>query len=75
MLKRKWTQRPFHPSLPARAKIDPALYCYRIWPRTVLTIGLFVAATWAGLVVRALFKLAILRSIDASAACDLGIPG
>jgi hypothetical protein len=44
-------------SLPARAKIDPALYCYRIWPRTVLAIGLFVTATWAGLVVCALFKL------------------
>jgi hypothetical protein len=44
-------------SLPARAKIDPALYCYRIWPRTVLAIGLLVTATWAGLVVCALFKL------------------
>jgi hypothetical protein len=44
-------------TLPARAKIDPALYCYRIWPRTVLAIGLFVTAAWAGLVVSALFKL------------------
>jgi hypothetical protein len=26
-------------TLPARAKIDPALYCYRNWPRTVLAIG------------------------------------
>jgi hypothetical protein len=44
-------------TLPARAKIDPALYCYRIWPRTILAIGLFVTSVWAGLVVCALFKL------------------
>jgi hypothetical protein len=44
-------------TLPARAKIDPALYCYRIWPRTVLAIGLFVTAAWVGLVVCTLFKL------------------
>jgi hypothetical protein len=44
-------------TLPARAKIDPALYCYRIWPRTILAIGLFVTAVWVGLVVCALFRL------------------
>jgi hypothetical protein len=44
-------------TLPARAKIDPASYYYRRWPRTLFAIGLIVTAAWIGLLVCALFKL------------------
>lgn len=44
-------------TLPARAKIDPASYYYRIWPRTVFAIGLIVTAAWIGLLVYELFNL------------------
>jgi hypothetical protein len=44
-------------TLPARAKIDPASYYYRRWPRTLIAIGLIVTATWIGLLLCALFKL------------------
>ena len=44
-------------TLPARAKIDPASYYYRRWPRMVFAIGLIVTAVWVGLLVCALFKL------------------
>ena len=44
-------------TLPARAAIDPASYYYRIRPRTVLAIGLFVTAAWISLLVCGLFKL------------------
>jgi hypothetical protein len=36
---------------PARAKIDPASYYYRRWPREVVAIGLIVTAAWIGLLV------------------------
>lgn len=42
---------------PARAKIDPASYSYRRWPRTVFAIGLIVTAAWIGLLVYELFNL------------------
>jgi len=44
-------------TLPARAKIDPASYYYRRWPRMVFAIGLIITAAWTGLLVCALFKL------------------
>ena len=44
-------------TLPARAKIDPASYYYRRWPRTLIAIGLIVTAAWIGLLLCALFKL------------------
>ena len=44
-------------TLPARAKIDPASYYYRRWPRTVFAIGLIVTAAWIGLLVYELFNL------------------
>jgi len=44
-------------TLPARAKIDPASYYYRRWPRTLFAIGLIVTAAWVGLLVYELFNL------------------
>ena len=44
-------------TLPARAKIDPASYYYRRWPRMVFAIGLIITAAWIRLLVCALFKL------------------
>jgi hypothetical protein len=44
-------------ALPARAKIDPASYYYRRWPRIVFAIGLIITAAWIGLLVYELFNL------------------
>jgi hypothetical protein len=44
-------------TLPAPRVTDPISLCYRVWPQTVLAIGLIVTAAWLGLLVCGLFEI------------------
>ena len=47
---------PLTQTLPSRAKIDPASYYYRRWPRAVFAV-LIVTGAWIGLFVYEIFNL------------------